>query len=303
MTASITRRTRSTLALVAGAALLGLAACGTDGGDESTAPPAGGSEVSDGDEQEQPTDDQDSSDGGGATGGGEAAGDGENGPAEDDGDTAASEERTRIMLVTDLGVDDTSGDGSLTLPSEKLAELLGAPFEATAECADELVLAPGNTAGCLGPAGIEKLEPTQEWVANAVRIPQADDPAGGSQDAVLFSTGTELPEGADDLVDEGVMLTGLGFGSAFGMEPLSAEQLAESTLQTLTSEHAYIPVGEMAEWSEVTCEDGMDFAQFETVDCEATTIDGESWDLSAAPGSYVNNDQGLLVGIESQRNG
>ena len=120
---------------------------------------------------------------------------------------------------------------------------------------------------------------------------------------MLFSTGTALPEGADDLLDEDITLTGLGFGSAFGMEPLSAEQLAESTLQTLTSEHAYIPVGEMAEWSEVTCEDSLDFTQFETVDCEATTTDGESWDLSVAPGSYVNNDQGLLVGIESQRNG
>lgn len=297
MTTSIARRTRSAIALAAGAALLGLAACGTDGGDEATAPPAGGSEVSDGDEQEQPMDDQAPSDGGGATG------DGEKGAAQDDGGTAASGERTRIMLVTDLGLDDTSGDGSLTLQSEELAELLGAPFEATAECADELVLAPGNTAGCVGPAGIEKPEPTQEWVANAVRVPQADDLAGGSRDAVLFSTGTELPEGADDLVDERVTLTGLGFGSAFGMEPLSADQLAESTLQTLTSEQAYIPVGEMAEWSEVTCEDGMDFAQFETVDCEAATTDGESWDLSVAPGSYVNNDQGLLVGIESQRNG
>lgn len=300
MTTSIARRTRSTLALVAGAALLGLAACGTDGGDEATAPPAGGSEVSDGgeqDQQDQPMDDQAPSDGGGATG------DGEEEATQDEGGTAALGERTRIMLVTDLGIDDTSGDGPLTLQNEELAELLAAPFEATAECADELVLEPGNTAGCVGPAGIEKPEPTQEWVANAVRVPQADDPAGGSQDAVLFSTGTALPEGADDLLDEDITLTGLGFGSAFGMEPLSAEQLAESTLQTLTSEHAYIPVGEMAEWSEVTCEDSLDFTQFETVDCEATTTDGESWDLSVAPGSYVNNDQGLLVGIESQRNG
>ena len=102
MTTSIARRTRSTLALVAGAALLGLAACGTDGGDEATAPPAGGSEVSDGGEQEQPMDDQAPSDGGGATG------DGEEEATQDEGGTAASGERTRIMLVTDLGIDDTS---------------------------------------------------------------------------------------------------------------------------------------------------------------------------------------------------
>src|SRR5699024_12349098 len=67
--------------------------------------------------------------------------------------------------------------------------------------------------------------------------------------------------------------TGVGFGSAFGMEPLSAEQVAESTLQTLTSEFAYVRVDQDADWSEVTCEDGLDFSRFETVDCAATTAE------------------------------
>ena len=55
------------------------------------------------------------------------------------------------------------------------------------------------------------------------------------------------------------MLTGLGQGSMFGAEPLDAEEVADATLQTLTSENAYVPVGGMADWSEVTCEDGLDF--------------------------------------------
>src|SRR5699024_11970156 len=92
--------------------------------------------------------------------------------------------------------------------------------------------------------------------------------------------------------------TGVGFGSAFGMEPLSAEQVAESTPQTLMSEFAYVRVDQDADWSEVTCEDGQDFSRFETVDCAATTADGTSWDLVVAPGIYADNDQGLLVGID-----
>ena len=61
----------------------------------------------------------------------------------------------------------------------------------------------------------------------------------------------------------------------------------------------------MAEWSEVTCEDSLDFTPIrDGCELKATTTDGESWDLSVAPGSYVNNDQGLLESwIESQRNG
>src|SRR5699024_3993489 len=101
-----------------------------------------------------------------------------------------------------------------------------------------------------------------------------------------------------ELLDEDVALTGVGFGSAFGMEPLSAEQVAESTLQTLTSEFAYVRVDQDADWSEVTCEDGQGFSRFETVDCAATTADGTSWDLVVAPGIYADNDQGLLVGID-----
>ena len=30
----------------------------------------------------------------------------------------------------------------------------------------------------------------------------------------------------------------------------------------------------------------------------ATTAEGESWDLVVAPGTYADNDQGLLVGID-----
>ena len=315
---SIGRRARTTMALCAGAALLGLSACGADV-DTPPETPAGAAETdaddtSDGGGEQ----DQQSSEGGDASdeesasdGGGEEeeeeAGDGagaDEGAGEDGGEPGASGERTRIMLVTDLGTDDTSGEGAPALTDDDLAALLAAPFEGTAECEDELVLEPGAAAtGCLGPASFDTTEPHQEWVANVVFVPSEDGFQNGSTVAVLFSTGTELPTAADGLLDEDVSLTGVGFGSMFGAEPLSADEVAESTLQTLTSENAYVPVNTMAEWSDVTCEDGLDFTEFETVDCEATTTDGTTWGLLVAPGTYADNDQGLLVGISVPRDG
>ena len=182
--------------------------------------------------------------------------------------------------------------------------MLGEPFGATAECPEGLILEPGRTtAGCMGPMSIDRTDPTQEWTASVVMVPAEEGFEDGSRVAVLFSTGTELPEGASALQDPEVSVTGVGFGSMFGAEPLSADELAESTLQTLTSEQAHVPVDEMAEWAGVTCEDGMDFSRFATVDCEATTADGGSWSLVVAPATFANNDRGLLVGISVPRNG
>ena len=303
-TASIARRGRAAVALVAGAALLGLSACGPqDDSEESPAPPAASSDG--GGEQASGPEGSGASDSGGSADDAdeqdEAAGS-DDGAEADEGEDGTAGERTRIMLRIDLGLDETSGDGALVLPGDELAALLAEPFGDTAQCDDELVLEPGAApVDCMGPASMDDTAPTQEWVANVVMVPSRSGFPDGSQVAVLFSTGTALPEAADDLLDEDVVLTGVGFGSAFGMEPLSAEEVAESTLGTLTSEFAYVPVDEDADWSDVTCEGGLDFAEFETVDCEATTADGTRWDLVVAPGTYADNDQGLLVGIEIPR--
>ena len=157
----------------------------------------------------------------------------------------------------------------------------------------------GQSAGCVGPTSPDDTAPTQEWVASTVAVPHEDGLESGYRVAVLFSTGTELPEEASELTQENVMLTGLGQGSMFGAEPLGAEEVAEATLQTLTSENAYVPVAGMADWSEVTCEDGLDFAEFGTTDCTAATAEGDSWQLHVAPGAFADGDQGLLVGIGS----
>ena len=295
-----TRRLRRGMALAACTALLGLTACGAGDeagtGDGGAQEPATATEEQSG--EEQPSDDA----GSGADAGDESAdeaGDDEGAGDQEEGDPGAAGKRTRILLVTALGIDETSGDGAPTLADDDLAALLAEPFGGTAECADELVVELGQSAGCVGPTSPDDTAPTQEWVASTVAVPHEDGLESGYRVAVLFSTGTELPEEASELTQENVMLTGLGQGSMFGAEPLGAEEVAEATLQTLTSENAYVPVAGMADWSEVTCEDGLDFAEFGTTDCTAATAEGDSWQLHVAPGAFADGDQGLLVGIGS----
>ena len=295
-----TRHLRRGMALAACTALLGLTACGAGDeagtGDGGAQEPATATEEQSG--EEQPSDDA----GSGADAGDESAdeaGDDEGAGDQEEGDPGAAGERTRILLVTALGIDETSGDGAPTLANDDLAALLAEPFGGTAECADELLVERGQSAGCVGPTSPDDTAPTQEWVASTVAVPHEDGLESGYRVAVLFSTGTELPEEASELTQENVMLTGLGQGSMFGAEPLGAEEVAEATLQTLTSENAYVPVAGMADWSEVTCEDGLDFAEFGTTDCTAATAEGDSWQLHVAPGAFADGDQGLLVGIGS----
>ena len=295
-----TRRLRRGMALAACTALLGLTACGAGDeagtGDGGAQEPATATEEQSG--EEQPSDDA----GSGADAGDESAdeaGDDEGAGDQEEGDPGAAGERTRILLVTDLGIDETSGDGTPTLANDGLAALLAEPFGGTAECADELVVERGQSAGCVGPTSPDDTAPTQEWVANTVAVPHEDGLESGYRVAVLFSTGTELPAEASELTQENVMLTGLGQGSMFGAEPLGAEEVADATLQTLTSENAYVPVAGMADWSEVTCEDGLDFEEFGTTDCTAATAEGDSWQLHVAPGAFADGDPGLLVGIGS----
>ncbi|MGP5414085.1 hypothetical protein [Brachybacterium paraconglomeratum] len=295
-----TRRLRRGMALAACTALLGLTACGAGDeagtGDGGAQEPATATEEQSG--EEQPSDDA----GSGADAGDESAdeaGDDEGAGDQEEGAPGAAGERTRILLVTDLGIDETSGDGAPTLANDDLAALLAEPFGGTAECADELLIERGQSAGCLGPTSPDDTAPTQEWVANTVAVPHEDGLKSGYRIAVLLSTGTELPAEASELTQENVMLTGLGQGSMFGAEPLGAEEVADATLQTLTSENAYVPVAGMADWSEVTCQDGLDFEEFGTTDCTATTAEGDSWQLHVAPGAFADGDQGLLVGIGS----
>lgn len=287
----LARRAQASLALAAGAALLGLTACGADatpGAGDTDAPAAasdgGGQQADDAaDDTDEGTDDGASDDGG----------------SDDDTDAGGTTgERTSILLITEFEHDDGHGEGDPILSAEYLASLLTDTLGGEARCEDELTLTTyePSSVQCEGPAAIEG-EATSEWVASPIMLPNQEDGLVGARVSVLFTTGTEFPAGAADLQSENVMVTGVGMGSMFGAEPLSAQELAEATEQTLTSENAYVPVAGMADWEDIACEDGMDFTDFRTVDCEATTAAGDTYPLHVAPGTFVENDHGLLVGI------
>lgn len=321
-TTHLARRLRGGLALAAGAALLGLTACGTDAAPDTgdDAPPAasdagGGQPADDSDEDtgtdedaddgaDDSTDDDTSEDDGTSDDETSDEGDSDDSNSDDGGsdeDTDAggtTGERTSVLLVTEYDIDDGHGEGDPILSAEDLAGLLTGTLGGEAQCDGELTLSIHDLSSvqCEGPAGIEG-EETSEWTASPIQLPSEDAGLESTHISVIFTTGTEFPPGAADLQDENVVVTGVGMGSMFGAEPLSAEELSEATLQTLTSDNAYVPVDTMANWDEVTCEDGMDFTEFRTVDCEATTESGDTYPLHIAPGTFVENDQGLLVGI------
>lgn len=270
MITTTARRVRSAAALCAAVTLLGLTACVPDG-DVSTEP-GNGPGADEGAGQDDSTTD----------------------------DPGAVGDRTRIMLITEFEVDDGRREGSPILLKEDLAALLVDRFGGTAECLGGLVIGPDHgPTRCTGPSGMESSDSTQDWIAYSVWVRNETGFQSGSSAAVLFQTGTELPEGAMGLLEDDVVLTGVGVGSMYGAEPLSAEQVAEGVLSTLTSENAYGSVAGDAEWADVSCEEGLDFTDFRTVPCRATTADDDSWDLVVAPGSFADNDQGLLVGIRT----
>src|SRR5690625_2825100 len=75
----------------------------------------------------------------------------------------------------------------------------------------------------------------------------------------------------------------------------------------LTGDDAYVPVDQAlpdgATWVDVACEDPLAFETFEAAERTATTSRGGEWQLVVVPGSYIDNDQGLLLGISTADDG
>jgi hypothetical protein len=296
------RRTRTALTALAGAAVLTLAACGGSGDapEEDSAPPP--AEQSDGGGAvELPESSDGGSDQGGTSDDGTADEDSEDatGEIDEDGaDSGAAAGSIRILFAPDLG------DGQTVTADQLVTPFQDAFGGEDASCEGDLTLEIGQSVSCEAPSSPDDSETLSPWTAHAVHAPNPEGVDQGTVPAVLFTTGAELSEEAKSAIDGNDMLTGLGFGSMYGMEPISAEQLGEDTLTVLTSENAYIPVadilpGEGSAWSEVTCENELSMDVFAPVPCTATTEAGDEWQLSVLPGTFVDNDRGLLVAIGS----
>lgn len=292
--------TRTALSFAAGAALLGLAACSSGGVEGAGAGESDGGAVS----AEQSTTEGATAPTRTATTTEETTGTGtSDGTATAGGGVGDASTRVSILLVLDVP-EDPSGhtDGAPEVPATDLATTLSDALGADATCEGDLLMEEGNAATCSGPpSGDAPTADTITWTAYAAAVPAEDGFPDESTQSILFVSTDELTDGSQRLLENGTVLTGVGVGSMFGAQDRTAEELADATKDTLTSKNAYVPLTD-AGFREVTCEDGMsakEFAAFDTVDCTGTTEDGTAYPLVVAPGSYADNDQGLLVGIRT----
>lgn len=188
------------------------------------------------------------------------------------------------------------------LAAEDVAELLGGDSGAQAACEGPLDLgAPGATTTCTGPAGVESSE-SVEWTAHAVRTPNPEEPSGTPGAAVLFTSGDPLTAEVQRMLETG-QFTGAGVGGAFGMEPLDAPDLEETTASLLNGDFTYVPLGAAwsgGEFTRVRCDAGLDVQVFTATRCTATGSDGREQPVDVLPGTFVNNEYGLLLSLPAQ---
>lgn len=293
------RRWTAVTALAAGA-LLTLSACGTESEQAPEPDPAAIEETGASDGGGDP-------DSSGSDHGDEGDGADEGAmPAEDeatDEQGPSAEGTVRIKFAPDLGDVAASGqEGAATVSAEELGALLGENLAEDPDCAGELALEEGQSQQCRAPDSIEAGDEVT-WTAHPVRVPTEEGLDQDPRPAVLFTTGGELPESARQVLAADVSLTGAGIGSTFGMGEVSAGELSQSVLSMLTGDNTYVRVDEAlpdgAAWVDVACEDPLSFETFEAADCTATTSEGSTWQLVVVPGSYIDNDQGLLIGISA----
>lgn len=290
-----TRRIRTTLALAAGAALLAACSGGTGAKEETdSAPPAAESGASDdGGGESSGTEGGNDDDGGASDGGGTGEDTDQDDGADEDGEDSA-EATPRIQFTPN-----PAGPTTDVLSESELSGELSASLGAEATCAGPLELTGGASQSCEGPASTES-EEIVPWTAVGVQIMSPEGYESGTVPGLMFVQ-SEEPPSEDVMRVLGSNVSGLGMGSAFGQEEISADDLGESTLQVLTSDNAYVRWHEVAAWESVTCSDAMDFTEFEPVECEARDADGGVWSLSVLPGDFVDNDRGLLVGNNGPR--
>ncbi len=266
-------------AAAASLALLGLAACG---GSASDAPSAGPKEPA-------PTTEAGPSDGGGAPSDG--------GGTPSDGGGATENTAPRVILAAPLKgkLEQTPPGKPIEVNVETLQKTLESEMEgsgayegAKVTCEKQLNVGDKSTSTC----DVDSQQGKEKWSVIGVWMNTKDTP-GEAQPSLLFMQGDSVPKDTLQALNPGFTLTGLGFGSMFGQKPLTAEELSDSTLQALTSEHSYAPA--TLKYESVVCTEGMDFSSLTPVTCKASTKNGEKVAVKVMPGMFANNDAGLMV--------
>lgn len=193
------------------------------------------------------------------------------------------------------------GAGQWQIPSQQLAELLdrsageagsGEAALTGAVCRGDLSSAAGSSVICEATLELDGTTGQSAWTAYPVAGPNGFDIEGVP--GVLFVQGEEplSAASAELLTADGSYVTGIGRGTAFLIDPLSAEDTATAVEQLFASEDAIYPVDAPIE--AVTCEEGLSSASMDPVSCTGSTS-GEIVEISVFPARFFGSDSGLLT--------
>lgn len=295
------RRTRALVAL-AGAALLGVTACGSE---QDTAP-ADPEQTTVVEESEQGSEDPEQS---------EPAGEAPE-PTDDDqtGDDQAvtdqpgdevegSDQGRSLVFVTEVEPEQLQEqDGERRVPAQHLAEILqdmgGVAEEPPADaepaaCETDLRYVAGADVRCTVTASFDGNDRDMVFHAHPITSP-------GGAAGVLFTADAPLTEEARwATFHEGVETVLLGQGGAYGMDPIPVDQLARDMQGVVDFDDWHGENGtEQWDLTVQNCEGELDFERLAPVRCNATDSEGTEVTMWALPGTHFGREPGLIVSAE-----
>lgn len=306
MTTRTTPRRIRALAALAGAVLLGLAACGTAQDPSSTDE----EQTTVAEEQGQPDEDPERTDE--STDSQEAQQDPErtgdateptDEPTAADGDAADGSDAPRsIVFVSNVEDRLQEEGGERRVAAEDLAAFLqdlgGVAEEPPAgaepaACETDLRYVAGADVRCTVTASFDGSDRDMVFYAHPITTP-------GGEAGVLFTADDPLTEDARwATFHEGVETVMLGQGGAYGMEPIPADQLVDDVQGVVDFDSWHDDLG-THEWDLTveSCEGDLDFERLAPVRCNATGADGEPVTMWALPGTLFGQEPGLIVSAE-----
>lgn len=298
--AGVGRTAQGIVTIAAGAMLaLGMAGCGTGDG-QGDAPTI----------EEKVTEDAGEGGSGGGAGGvtdpDAGSEDPQEGTASDDGGEApgaVSAGRPPAVLYVVNGVSDAvdTTQAQWTLSGDDLATVLAEHdviSDRTApSCSGDLAYTDGSSVNCKASFDMEGLEGEQDLIVMAVRAPSGFDKEGAP--ALLISIGAApSQEALEVFTDRDNHLVGIGQGSMFGTDELSAEELAQGVQTTANGDSGYAVLDAPIVVTE--CEGPLPAGSAEPVGCDAAWEHdpGAEFDVEAMAVWFVDSDPGLLVALE-----
>lgn len=287
--------------VLAAAALLALAGCGT--GEEPHDPDTDAAEQEAPAQDEPPDQDADEGDPDGPDTADDTASEPD---ATDDSEEASGSEEGRPLVFIHVVEPErlVDHDGEARLPAADLAEILqgmGGPAEEPspdadpAACASELRYVASADVQCTVTAAFDGTEQEMTLYAHPIAAP-------GGAHGILYTADEPLTEDGRWATFNGDNeATAIGMGGAYGMDPIPADQLI-SDMQTVIDFDFQQDRVDTTQWDFTVqdCPSGLDFDQLAPVRCTATHDETGAEHIAwALPGTFYGQEPGLIVSVET----